>query len=167
MIEVIYFLALLFIFALFSRHLSHSPITAQMVFSLTGIVLGLIFAIQVNQDFNRELFLLIAEVALVLVLFSDASRIDINAIRTNRLPLRMLSIGLILTITIGTIVGVYLLTDMVLWEIAALAAVLAPTDAALGQIVVQNKKLPHKIRETLEVESGLNDGIAVPFLFFF
>ena len=138
-----------------------------MVFSLTGIVLGLIFAIQVNQDFNRELFLLIAEVALVLVLFSDASGIDINAIRTNRLPLRMLSIGLILTITIGIIVGVYLLTDMVLWEIAALAAVLAPTDAALGQIVVQNKKLPHKIRETLEVESGLNDGIAVPFLFLF
>ena len=167
MIEVIYFLALLFIFALFSRRLSNSPITAQMVFSLTGIVLGLIFAIQVNQDFNRELFLLIAEVALVLVLFSDASGIDINAIRTNRLPLRMLSIGLILTITIGIIVGVYLLTDMVLWEIAALAAVLAPTDAALGQIVVQNKKLPHKIRETLEVESGLNDGIAVPFLFLF
>ena len=56
---------------------------------------------------------------------------------------------------------------MVLWEIAALAAVLAPTDAALGQIVVQNKKLPHKIRETLEVESGLNDGISVPFLFLF
>jgi len=113
------------------------------------------------------LFLLVAEVALVLVLFSDASGINFNAFRENKLTLRMLSIGLILTIITGIIVGTYLLTDMVLWEIAALAAVLAPTDAALGQIVVQNKKLPHQIRETLEIESGLNDGIAVPFLFLF
>ena len=167
MIEVIYFLILLFVFALFSRRLSNSPITAQMFFSLTGISLGFIFAIQVNQEFNRELFLLIAEVALVLVLFSDASGIDVNALRRNKLPLRMISIGLILTIAAGIVVGIYLLTDMVLWELAALAAVLAPTDAALGQIVVQNKKLPHKIRETLEIESGLNDGISVPFLFLF
>jgi len=79
----------------------------------------------------------------------------------------MLSIGLILTIAIGIVVGIYLFTNMLIWEIAALAAVLAPTDAALGQIVVQNRELPHKIRETLEVESGLNDGIAVPFLFLF
>jgi NhaP-type Na+/H+ or K+/H+ antiporter len=165
--DILYFFALLFIFALFSKRLSNSPVTAQMLFSLTGILLGLIFAFQINQNFNRELFLLIAEIALVLVLFSDASGIDINALKTNRLPLRMLSIGLILTIVLGIIIGVYLLTNMVLWEIAALAAVLAPTDAALGQIVVQNKELPHKIRESLEIESGLNDGISVPFLFLF
>lgn len=167
MMEVIYFFALLFVFALFSLRLAKSPVTAQMVFSLTGILLGLIFAVQITQSFNRELFLLIAEVALVLVLFSDASGINIDALRNNRLPLRMLSIGLILTIAIGIVVGIYLFTNMLIWEIAALAAVLAPTDAALGQIVVQNRELPHKIRETLEVESGLNDGIAVPFLFLF
>lgn len=167
MVEVIFFLALLFVFALFSRRLSESPLTAQMFFSLIGIALGFIFSLQINQEFNRELFLLVAEVALVLVLFSDASGINFNAFRENKLTLRMLSIGLILTIITGIIVGIYLLTDMVLWEIAALAAVLAPTDAALGQIVVQNKKLPHQIRETLEIESGLNDGIAVPFLFLF
>jgi sodium/hydrogen antiporter len=167
MIDIIFFFALIFIFALFSRRLSQSPITAQMVFSLTGILIGFIFALQLSPELNRELFLLVAEVALVLVLFSDASGIDINTFRTNKLTLRMLSIGLILTIIAGIIVGAYLLTDMVLWEVAALAAVLAPTDAALGQIVVQNKKLPHKIRETLEIESGLNDGIAVPFLFLF
>lgn len=167
MVEVIFFLALLFVFALFSRRLSESPLTAQMFFSLIGIALGFIFSLQINQEFNRELFLLVAEVALVLVLFSDASGINFNAFRENKLTLRMLSIGLILTIITGIIVGTYLLTDMVLWEVAALAAVLAPTDAALGQIVVQNKKLPHQIRETLEIESGLNDGIAVPFLFLF
>jgi NhaP-type Na+/H+ or K+/H+ antiporter len=167
MMDVIFFFALLFVFALFSRRLRESPVTAQMVFSLTGILLGYIFALQINQEFNRELFLLVAEVALVLVLFSDASGIDFNTFRTNKLILRLLSIGLILTIIAGIIVGTYLLTDMVLWEVAALAAVLAPTDAALGQIVVQNKKLPYKIRETLEIESGLNDGIAVPFPFLF
>ncbi|HNR25416.1 MAG TPA: cation:proton antiporter [Methanobacteriaceae archaeon] len=167
MMEVIFFFAILFAFALFSRRLSESPITAQMVFCLTGIFLGYIFAQQVNQEFNRELLLLVAEVALVLVLFSDASGINFNTFQKNKLTWRMLSIGLILTIIIGIIVGAYLLTDMVLWEVAALAAVLAPTDAALGQIVVQNKKLPHQIRETLEIESGLNDGIAVPFLLLF
>jgi NhaP-type Na+/H+ or K+/H+ antiporter len=167
MMDIIFFFTLLFVFALFSRRLRDSPITSQMVFSLTGIFLGYVFALQINQDFDRELFLLVAEVALVLVLFSDASGINFNAFRTNKLILKMLSIGLILTIIAGIIVGAYLLTDMVLWEVGALAAVLAPTDAALGQIVVQNKKLPHQIRETLEIESGLNDGIAVPFLFLF
>lgn len=167
MIDIIFFFALLFVFALFSRRLRESPITAQMVFSLTGLFLGFIFALEVNPEFDRELFLLVAEVALVLVLFSDASGIDFNTFRKNNLILKMLSIGLILTIISGILVGAYLLTDMVLWEVAALATVLAPTDAALGQIVVQNKKLPHQIRETLEIESGLNDGIAVPFLFLF
>lgn len=165
--EVILFFALLFVFALFSRRLRESPLTAQMVFSLTGLFLGFIFALEVSPEFDRELFLLVAEVALVLVLFSDASGIDFNTFRTNKLILKMLSIGLILTIMAGILVGTYLLTDLVLWEVAALATVLAPTDAALGQIVVQNKKLPHQIRETLEIESGLNDGIAVPFLFLF
>jgi sodium/hydrogen antiporter len=167
MVEVIFFFALLFIFALFSRRLSESPLTAQMFFSLIGILLGFIFSAEIYQNFNRELLLLVAEVALVLVLFSDASSINFNTFRTNKLTRRMLSIGLILTIITGIIVGTCILTDMVLWEVAALAAVLAPTDAALGQIVVQNKKLPHQIRETLEIESGLNDGIAVPFLFLF
>lgn len=167
MMEVILFFALLFVFALFSRRLRESPLTAQMVFSLTGLFLGFIFALEVSPEFDRELFLLVAEVALVLVLFSDASGIDFNTFRTNKLILKMLSIGLILTIMAGILVGTYLLTDLVLWEVAALATVLAPTDAALGQIVVQNKKLPHQIRETLEIESGLNDGIAVPFLFLF
>jgi NhaP-type Na+/H+ or K+/H+ antiporter len=167
MMDIIIFFALIFVFALFSRRLSESPLTAQMFFSLIGIVLGFIFSLQIYPEFNRELFLLVAEVALVLVLFSDASGINFNTFRKNKLTLRMLSIGLILTIIAGIMVGTYLLTDMVLWEVAALAAVLAPTDAALGQIVVQNKKLPHQIRETLEIESGLNDGIAVPFLFLF
>ena len=167
MMEVILFFALLFVFALFSRRLRESPVTAQMVFSLTGLFLGFIFALEVSPEFDRELFLLVAEVALVLVLFSDASGIDFNTFRKNKLILKMLSIGLILTIIAGILVGTYLLTDLVLWEVAALATVLAPTDAALGQIVVQNKKLPHQIRETLEIESGLNDGIAVPFLFLF
>ncbi len=167
MVEVIFFFALLFVFALFSRRLSDSPLTAQMFFSIIGIFLGFIFSVELNQSFNRELLLLIAEAALVLVLFSDASGINFNTFRKNKLTRRMLSIGLILTIITGIMVGTYLLTDMVLWEVAALAAVLAPTDAALGQIVVQNKKLAHQIRETLEIESGLNDGIVVPFLFLF
>ena len=84
-----------------------------------------------------------------------------------RSPMRLLCIGLPLTIASGTVVAVALLSDLELWECAIVAAVLAPTDAALGQAVVTNPALPLRIRQGLNVESGLNDGGSVPFLTLF
>jgi len=99
----------------------------------------------------------------VLVLFTDAIRIDLRVLRHQaELPGRMLIIGLPLTIAAGTAAAVLLIPGLGLIEAALLAAVLAPTDAALGQAVVSDRRLPVRIRQTLNVESGLNDGIAVP-----
>jgi sodium/hydrogen antiporter len=107
----------------------------------------------------------LAEATLALVLFSDASRIDLRALRNAlALPARLLGIGLPLTIVAGTVAAVLVFPDLSLPEAAALAIVLAATDAALGQAVVTDERLPASIREGLNVESGLNDGLCVPAL---
>jgi sodium/hydrogen antiporter len=115
----------------------------------------------------REAVFLVAELALVLLLFADAAQVDPRHLRGNALPLRLLGIGLPLTIGLGTLVALVLLSELELWECAIVAAVLAPTDAALGQAVVSSPLVPLRIREGLNVESGLNDGGSVPFLMLF
>jgi NhaP-type Na+/H+ or K+/H+ antiporter len=107
-------------------------------------------------------------VTLVIVLFSDAARINVGVLRENEsLPTRLLGVGMPLTIGLGMLAGGLLLTDIEFWEAAIIAAVLAPTDAALGQAVVSSDLVPRRIRQALNVESGLNDGLSVPFLFLF
>jgi sodium/hydrogen antiporter len=108
---------------------------------------------------------ILAEATLALVLFSDASRIDVRMLRNAyALPTRLLGIGLPLTIVAGTAAAALVFPDLSLAEAAALATVLAATDAALGQAVVTDERLPRPIREGLNVESGLNDGLCVPVL---
>lgn len=167
--EILIFFAAIFIFALFSKKLAGSIITAQMVFIVAGLIVGWLVTgyIDIKSPPISGIVLLIAEIALALVLFSDASRIGLGALKGNNLPTRLLGIGLTLTITLGIVIATLLFTDLTIWEAGIIGAVLAPTDAALGQIVVENKKLPESIRKTLEIESGLNDGLAVPFLLVF
>jgi NhaP-type Na+/H+ or K+/H+ antiporter len=83
------------------------------------------------------------------------------------IPARLLLIGLPLTIAMGFLAGVLLIDYSSLLAVAVLATVLAPTDAALGKAVVTNDAVPDEIRQSLNVESGLNDGICVPVLILF
>jgi sodium/hydrogen antiporter len=164
---------LVFGFGLLSRRLEGTILTAPMVFVTAGLVAGwtgiLDFgaAADPTGGHSREAVFLVAELALVLLLFSDAARIDPRALRGNAIPLRLLVIGLPLSIAIGTVLALALLSDLEFWECAIVAAVLAPTDAALGQAVVSSPLLPVRIRQGLNVESGLNDGGTVPFLTLF
>ena len=108
----------------------------------------------------------LAEATLALVLFSDASRIDLRQLRRGfSVPLRLLGIGLPLTIALGAIAAAAIFDQVTFWEAVILGIVLAPTDAALGQAVVTEPRVPGRIRQGLNVESGLNDGICVPLLF--
>jgi NhaP-type Na+/H+ or K+/H+ antiporter len=110
----------------------------------------------------------VAELTLALVLFSDSANADLATLRRSfRIPGRLLLIGLPLTIALGFGVGWLLFPDLPLLSVAILATMLAPTDAALGKAVVTNEKVPAPVREGLNVESGLNDGICVPILFTF
>jgi NhaP-type Na+/H+ or K+/H+ antiporter len=108
----------------------------------------------------------LAELTLALVLFSDSSRIDFGKLRRDiSLPARLLGIGLPLTIVAGAIAGALIFDQMTIAEAVILAVILAPTDAALGQAVVTEPRVPGRVRQSLNVESGLNDGICVPLLF--
>ncbi len=107
----------------------------------------------------------IAEVTLILVLFIDASHIKLDILlKQKSLPSRMLLMGLPLTVILGAFIAYYLFPSIGIWQAALLAAILAPTDAALGQSVVSNMKVPLRIRQTLNIESGLNDGIVLPLV---
>jgi NhaP-type Na+/H+ or K+/H+ antiporter len=111
---------------------------------------------------------LVSEIALSLVLFADAASINLSVLRQNEgLPLRLLGIGMPLTIALGSASAALLLTDLTFWEAAIVGTVLAPTDAALGQAVVSNQRVPIRVRQALNVEAGLNDGLSVPFLALF
>ena len=103
-----------------------------------------------------------------MLLFTDASRTDLNILRSIRnLPARLLSIGLLLTILFGAVVARLVFPQLSIWEAGILGAILAPTDAGLGQIIVNSPRVPMRIRQALNVEAGLNDGLSVPFLLFF
>jgi NhaP-type Na+/H+ or K+/H+ antiporter len=135
------------------------------------VVLGLVVANPpldlIDLAPTSETVQLITEVALALVLFSDASRVNLGSLRADSgLPARLLLIGLPLTIALG-FVAATLLTDLDPWLCAVAAAALAPTDAALGAPVVADPHVPMRIRRTLNVESGLNDGLVTPLVIFF
>lgn len=155
-------------YSLVSRRLERMAVTAPMVFVAAGMLLGPGALDLIELELTSETGLLVAEVALVIVLFADAARIDLRALRGNRnLPARLLGIGMPLTIGLGILAAAVLLDEIEFWEAAIVAAVLAPTDAALGQVVVSSERVPQRIRQALNVESGLNDGLSIPFLFLF
>ena len=159
--------AVLFAVALVSGPLAKSPITPPMVFAALGAVLGPLGLGLITIDISHGAVELLAEITLAVVLFSDAARIDLHNLRTDHtLPFRLLVIGLPLTIVAGTAAGLALLPWIGFWEAALLAALLAPTDAALGQAVMSHPSVPMRIRQTLNVESGLNDGLCLPAVLF-
>jgi NhaP-type Na+/H+ or K+/H+ antiporter len=141
-------------------------VSAPIFFLTAGLIVGSEGLGWIDLGPTNEQVRILAEVTLTLVLFADASRIDVPALRREyRVPLRLLAIGLPLTIAAGWAVGAGLFGSFSLAEVLILAVILAPTDAALGQAVVTDPRLPSRIRQGLNVESGLNDGICVPLLF--
>lgn len=136
-----------------------------MVFVAVGAIVGSSMTGALEVNVGNEVALAITEITLALVLFADASSLSLRAVEGDAwTPGRLLVIALPLTMLAGTLVARGLFPE-VGWAAAALIAViLAPTDAALGMAVVSNRSVPARIRRTLNVESGLNDGIATPFV---
>jgi NhaP-type Na+/H+ or K+/H+ antiporter len=153
-------------FAAVSKRIEGTSVTAPMVFTTAGLVLGVEAVGLIDPAATGVEVKILAEATLTVVLFSDASRIDLAALRrTVWIPARLLGIGLPLTIVAGFLAALVALDDLSWPEALVLAVVLAPTDAALGQAVVTSPRLPVRIRQSLNVESGLNDGICVPLFF--
>ena len=154
------------LFGLVSRRLESTIFTAPMAFTAFGLALSPLVG---EHAFETEVIHTLAEITLALVLFSDAARIDLSLLRKDHdLPQRMLLLGLPLTIVLGTLAAAWLFAGQLgLFAAAVLASILAPTDAALGQAVVTNPRVPVRIRQALNVEGGINDGIALPAVLIF
>jgi NhaP-type Na+/H+ or K+/H+ antiporter len=159
---------LLLAYGAVSARLRATAISPAMVFVAVGLLMGGGGLALVDTDSANSFVRLLAEITLALVLFTDAVRINVHTLRRESVvPARLLGLGLPLTIGIGTLVGLVVFAGLDVWTAAALATILAPTDAALGLPVVNNRRLPSRIRQGLNVESGLNDGVCVPLLIIF
>jgi NhaP-type Na+/H+ or K+/H+ antiporter len=149
-----------------SRRLSGTPVTPVMVFVVVGLLVGPKVLGEIDLESSSGTVRTLAEATLAFVLFCDASRIDLGLLRREvGVPVRLLGIGLPLTIALGAVAAAVIFDRLTVEEAVILAIVLAPTDAALGQAVVTEPRVPGRIRQGLNVESGLNDGICVPLLF--
>ena len=158
----------IFLFALVSSKFDNSLITPPMVFTGAGVLIALLFKSYVEEEFAREALELVAELTLVIVLFIDASRINLPLLfREHKIPVRLLGVSLPLTVLLGAVIAVFMFGEFSIWEAALLAAILAPTDAALGQAVVSSPIVPVRVRQSLNVESGLNDGVVLPLVMLF
>jgi len=160
--------AVTFGFALVSNRFEKSLITSPMIFSAIGVCVAVFNPEMLSEIDGRSVLEIVAELTLVVVLFTDASRIRLKLLfRQYRIPLRLLGVGLPLTVILGTLAAKIIVPEFSIWEAALLSAILAPTDAALGHAVVSSKSVPERIRQSLNVESGLNDGIVLPLVMLF
>jgi NhaP-type Na+/H+ or K+/H+ antiporter len=154
--------------ALSSARLERWNVTAPLAFVVAGLLLagGEVRAVElaIKGPQLRQL----AELALALLLFSDAARVRLRELRRHAgVPARLLGIGLPLTLVLGVGTAAWLFPDLDPWAAAVIAAATAPTDAALGATIVDDPEVSADVRRALSVESGLNDGIATPFVLFF
>lgn len=162
------FLVAVFLYSLVSRRLARTVATAPILFAAAGALTLLVPAASSELGLDRQTLLTVAELGLVMTLFTDASRIGLRTLRSGSgLPIRLLGIGMPLTILLGAALAKLVFDGLSWWEAGILAAILAPTDAGLGQPIVDSREVPLGIRQALNVEAGLNDGMAVPFLMLF
>jgi NhaP-type Na+/H+ or K+/H+ antiporter len=164
MLAIAIVFALIVVWSAISRPLDRRGITSALFLTTAGLLVGLIVPAAADVPLETVVAERVAEIALVLLLFSDATRLELRALRHQiAWPTRLLLIGLPLTMLAGVGVGALVFPGMALGSVALLATMLAATDAALGQRVVSDEAVPSRVRQALDVESGLNDGLAVPF----
>ena len=158
----------IFLYSLVAGRIERTAISGPMVFVVVGFLLGPSGFGWLDGDATSSDLRTLADLTLALILFLDAANADFSILKRQfRIPTRMLLIGLPGAILLGFGFALWMFDGLSLYEAAILATMLAATDAALGKAVITNKAVPARIREGLNVESGLNDGIAVPILLFF
>ena len=157
-----------FVYSVVAKRLERTPVNGALVYVAFGAICGPAGLGLLDLSTDQQTIRMLAELTLALVLFADAANADLGVLaRFRQFPVRLLLIGLPLTIVMGYAAGSVLFGGLGVFEVALLATMLAPTDAALGKAVVTNTAVPAPVREGLSAESGLNDGICVPVLFIF
>ena len=157
-----------FCYSLVAGRVERAAASGPIVFVAAGFMMGPLGLAWFDGDVSRTELRVLADLTLALILFIDAANADLGVLKRQfRIPSRMLLFGLPGVIFLGTVTAALLFTNLSLFEAAILGTMLAATDAALGKGVVTNKAVPTQIREGLNIESGLNDGLCVPILFVF
>ena len=163
---LVYIAFAMLVCCMYSAKIASVGMTMPMIFLAIGVVVGTGGAtldLEAATTFHH-----LAEVTLALLLFADATTLHRKTLKQiGQRTRRMLLIGLPLAIVIGTAINLVLLPHWPFWESCLLAALLSPTDAALGQSIRSNERIPQPFRDAMNAESGLNDGLALPFVIFF
>ena len=156
---------LILAFGIFSKLSERSPISGPMVFVSVGMLVSLMGSFELHAETGFVKF--VAELTLIIILFVDGSLIKVSRLKNvfTGIPARLLLIGLPLTAILGVLVALWIFPDWGIWSILLLAFILTPTDAALGQAVVKSEDVPEDLRQSISIESGLNDGIILPPIF--
>ena len=158
----------IFLYSMVAGRIERSAISGPMVFVAAGLLMGPYGLGWFRGNATSEDLRILADLTLALILFIDAANADLSTLKRQfRIPSRMLLLGLPGVIALGFVFAVLMFDGLTIYEAAILATMLAATDAALGKAVITNKAVPGRIREGLNVESGLNDGICVPIVLFF
>jgi NhaP-type Na+/H+ or K+/H+ antiporter len=167
-IELAIFALFVFGYSIVAGRIERAAASGPIVFVVSGLLMGPLGLGWFDGDVSRAGLRVLADLTLALILFIDAANADIAVLKRHfRIPSRMLLFGLPGVIVIGTVIAALLFDTLSLFEAGILGTMLAATDAALGKAVVTNKAVPTQIREGLNIESGLNDGLCVPILFVF
>ncbi|MEV8267329.1 cation:proton antiporter [Microbacterium sp. NPDC076911] len=164
MVAVTTVLVIIIVWSAVSSPLDRRGITSALFFVVVGFLVALLLPHVLDIRLEALAAERIAEVGLALLLFSDATRLNLRALRSQlSWPTRLLLIGLPLSILVGFGIGLVVFPGIAVASAFLLATMLAPTDAALGQKVISDTSVPPRVRQALDVESGLNDGLGVPF----
>lgn len=167
MIVLLAFFVLVLAWVLTSGRLSARSVTGPIVLTVCGLLLSEL-PLGIEVDLDSENVRVLIEVTLAVVLFTDASSIGVRWFATEwRFPVRLLGIGLPLTVALGALVAWWMFPGTLVWVVCLVAAALAPTDAALGTSIIEDERIPLRFRQVINVESGLNDGLATPIVTFF
>ena len=164
---VIFAALLILVYGVISNISERASISGPMFFMLTGILVSPLGFDLFELHINANTVKIVAEITLILVLFTDATLINLRELFSakNHVAIRLLLIGLPLTMLLGFGLAVPLFQDINLVALALMAIILSPTDAALGQVVIKSRQIPSDVRRAVSVESGINDGIALPPVF--
>ena len=167
-IELAVLALFIFCYSLVAGWVERAAASGPIVFVIAGLLMGPLGLGWFGGDVSNTELRVLADLTLALILFIDAANADLAILKRQfRIPSRMLIFGLPGVIFLGTIIAVLLFDTLSLFEAGILGTMLAATDAALGKAVVTNKAVPTHVREGLNIESGLNDGLCVPILFVF
>lgn len=167
-IELAVLALFIFCYSLVAGRVDKMSMSGPIFFVFSGLLMGPLGLGWFSADISNTDFRVFADLTLALILFIDAANADLSTLKSQmRIPFRMLLFGLPGVIALGTVLALMLFTELSFFEAAILGTMLAATDAALGKAVITNENVPAKIREGLNFESGLNDGLCVPILLVF